>query len=356
MFYKYEIKNNGTEDILYLYLTMSYEFSKELGYNTNDSDMTRRTKNFIENKGINFNGSKVYLVIDDIIVKALDIGKDQPNIELLKDALYYSNDHYLVKLKLENGAMIEITLREFLLGTLSSIIVPNLEKETLKAICVLYRTYAFKEMQENGFISSTNQFMIYKPISYYKLSWITNYDDIVKNLNTIMDETDCIFVTYNHSYILPYIHYCNNGKTQANKSIHYLNEVLSLWDLASPYYINIKDYSYQDISKLLKTKITNKSIFKILNMDNHTLLSKFKIDDSIYIGEEFIKLLDLKSRDLNIIINRDYIRFISKGWGEFLGLSIFGSNEIARNGCNFANIIKYYFPNVTLNKYIKELS
>ena len=30
MIYRYEIKNNGAEDILYLYVTMTYEFSKEL--------------------------------------------------------------------------------------------------------------------------------------------------------------------------------------------------------------------------------------------------------------------------------------------------------------------------------------
>ena len=38
MFYRYEIKNNGKEEILYLYLTMSYEFSKELGLKADDKE------------------------------------------------------------------------------------------------------------------------------------------------------------------------------------------------------------------------------------------------------------------------------------------------------------------------------
>ena len=46
MFYNYEIKNNGFEDILYLYLSMKYEFSKELIGN-DFKDLSRRTKNFI---------------------------------------------------------------------------------------------------------------------------------------------------------------------------------------------------------------------------------------------------------------------------------------------------------------------
>ena len=71
MFYRYEIKNNGIENILYLYLTMNYEFSKELTNQSDDSELKRRTNNFIKNNGIQFDGKKVYLVIDGIIVKHL---------------------------------------------------------------------------------------------------------------------------------------------------------------------------------------------------------------------------------------------------------------------------------------------
>ena len=73
MHYNYEIRNNGYEEVLYLYLTMKYEFSKEL---TNSNDLGRRTKNFIQNNNIPFHGNKVYLIIDGIVVKILDLSKD----------------------------------------------------------------------------------------------------------------------------------------------------------------------------------------------------------------------------------------------------------------------------------------
>ena len=53
MFYRYEIKKVNDEDVLYLYLTMAYEFSKELGVEADDTDIKRRTKNFIKNNNIN---------------------------------------------------------------------------------------------------------------------------------------------------------------------------------------------------------------------------------------------------------------------------------------------------------------
>ena len=48
MFYRYEIRNNGKEDILYLYSTMNYEFSKELDNNT-ENNLEKSTENFIKN-------------------------------------------------------------------------------------------------------------------------------------------------------------------------------------------------------------------------------------------------------------------------------------------------------------------
>ena len=355
MFYKYEIKNNGIEDILYLYLTMSYEFSKELGLNSDDQELTRRTKNFIKNNGIQFQGNKVYLVIDGIVVKTLDVQEEKQEVEVLRENLYYSNDYYFVTVELENNALVEISLKDYLLGSLATMMIPELELETLKALAILFRTYAFKEMNENKKIPAINDYVIYKPISYYKLSWIQNYDDIVQKLQTAIVDTDCLFLTYNHYYILPFIHFSNHGKTLTSDSYPYLSSVASLWDLASPYYIGIQDYSYLDFSKIMKTTVTSNTNIEILDVDDHHLVKKIQIGNVVFTGDELRNLLNLRSKNISIIVNKNFIRFIIKGWGNFLGLSIFGANELAKNDCAYANILKYYFPKVTLNKYIKEL-
>ena len=90
MFYRYEIRNNGKEDILYLYLNMKEEYSKELGRNATNEELSRRTKNFIRNNNINFIGNKVFLIVDGIIVKTLDIS-NVPNIIERKRILLFSN-------------------------------------------------------------------------------------------------------------------------------------------------------------------------------------------------------------------------------------------------------------------------
>lgn len=356
MFYKYEIKSNGNEDVLYLYLSINYEFSRELVLSSKDDDLARRARNFIRNNNINYSGKKVYLVIDGIVVKTLDISLKSNPIEILKDSLYYSNDHFLVTLKFQDGAIIELPLGEYLLGVLATNTVLGLDIEVIKAICILYRTYAFNKMNTDKYIEVFNNYALYRPIAYYKLFWAEQYEDNINLLNKAIKDTDCLFVTYLNNYILPFIHYSNTGRTFYHKEYEYLSSVKSLWDLGSPYYIEVKSWKYDLLSKILGFGVSKDSVYKIIDVDSRNYVKRLSIDDYVFSGEEFKNILGLKSMNINIIVNNEELKIISKGYGNGYGLSLYGANEMALNGCNFANIIKYYFPKVTINKYIKELS
>ena len=345
MLYNYEIRNNGKEDILYLYLSMKYEFSKELIHN-NDNDISRRTKNFISNNNIKFNGTKVFLIVDGIVVKTININSEKVNSN---NSLIFSSNNFTVNICFDDSSLCEITLREYLLSMLLSKYLDNIDDEVFKAITILYNTYAYRMMKENNFIYSNNLFSIYKPSSYYR-DYISNYDYVINRLNNIISEVDCIFLKYNNYYILPFIHYSNSGKTLNHKKYPYLSSKKSLWDLTSPYYIESRDYSYNDINKLLKTNINYKSNITMYNDINKNILW----DKVLLSSEEVKKILNLKSTDMYIIMYKKFIRIITKGWGNSLGLSIFGANEIAKDGVNYYNILKYYFPKVDIYKYINK--
>ena len=112
MFYRYEIINNGKEDILYLYLDMKYEFSKELIGN-DFNDLSRRTKNFINTNNINFKGKKVFLIVDGIVVKTVDISNITGNPYKINS---YDVDNFNVNIEMENHHFSEMCLRDYLLN------------------------------------------------------------------------------------------------------------------------------------------------------------------------------------------------------------------------------------------------
>ena len=97
---------------------------------------------------------------------------------------------------------------------------------------------------------------------------------------------------YNQYYILPFIHYSNYGKTLDDEKYPYLTSVSSTWDMASPNYVNIRDYNFLNISKILRSNIGEESNIEAIDVDSNGLINKLRIDDSIYIGKDIVKLLN----------------------------------------------------------------
>ena len=159
-----------------------------------------------------------------------------------------------------------------------------------------------------------------------------------------------MFLSYNNQFILPFIHYSNSGKTLSNPKYPYLSSVSSIWDILSKDFITVKEYTYSKFNDLLNINISNKSNFTFINQNN---TKKLKIDNKIFSLEELKNLLNLNSCEFNFIINKDIIKVITKGQGNFLGLSLYGGNEIAKNGSKYNSILKYYFPKAKLLRYIK---
>lgn len=350
MIYRYEIKNNGVEDILYLYVTMTYEFSKELDGNENKK-LQSKCETFIKNNSIPFQGKKVYLVIDGIIVRTLNLQKEATT-DTEKTETDFSNENFHVMIRFENNHKMEIKLKDYLLGVIATNSMKDLELTTLKSLCLLYRTYAYKQMKEKKYIDAVNEYQIYKPISYYKVAWINNYNYYYNKILKAIEDTDKEFITYHNTYINPFIHISNNGYTDNLKEFPYLEKRSSLWDYASPYYLEIKDFTNDELEKILQVNEKDLKDTKITEVSESNYIKKIKVGKKEYTGKEMKEKLNLKSTDITIIINPTYVRFITKGWGNNLGISQFGANEIAKAGCSYTSIIKYYFPSVTIKKYI----
>lgn len=73
MFQDYEIKRIGYDEVIYLYLDLKYEMGIDFNNEESALSLTNRCYNFIKNNHINYHGNKIYLVIDGLIIKALDL-------------------------------------------------------------------------------------------------------------------------------------------------------------------------------------------------------------------------------------------------------------------------------------------
>ena len=345
MFYNYEIKNGS----LFLYLTMKYEYSNEFSIH-NDIDLSRRTKNFIKNNHIPYRGNHIYLVVDGVVVKCLNL--KNVNYDDISLSSRYDCDSFMINIRLQSGAFCEVTLREYLQNVLCSFYSYNIEDEVLKAIGVLYNTYAYKTMNENKYIDENDIFVRFNYSDYYK-DLIPNYEKYLLKINSVITNINCTYLAYKNNYILPFLHFSNCGKTLSNKHYQYLSSVDSIWDLLSPNFITYKDYTYKQLEDIFNINFDKNTTFKTYKKNNNFFIS---IDKHLFTLEEIEKKLSFCSSKYYFLFYNDFLRIINIGNGHFYGISLFGSNEMAKNGIKYYNILKYYFPKCNLCQHNKKLS
>lgn len=366
MFYRHVKLNVNGEEVLYLYLTNAYEFGQDLR-NTkkeeSNTNISNRILNYLKNRAITFNGNKIYLVVDDIIVGSLTL-KDIPQYEeIIKD--YVPSYQKLKKGKKQDTAMIVLEkedkslqtmpLRDYLLGVLSSTILPTFPMESLKAQAIICRTYALKKMMEEHKIKGKNAFQIYHSMGYYKLLWGKDYSDYVERLTQAIDETKGQFLCYQDKLIEPVYHTVSNGRTEASDETEkhpFLSSVASIWDLDCPIFMKTYEKTLEEVASRLNVSKDEVKEITILELTNTNRVKKVQVGSKTFTGKELMFLLGLPSTDISFVLNDEKIKFITRGIGDGVGLSQYGASGMAKSGFHYIQILFHYFPNTSIRRFV----
>ena len=70
----------------------------------------------------------------------------------------------------------------------------------------------------------------------------------------------------------------------------------------------------------------------------------------MYSGREFREILGLRSADFKIKISNNKVIITTFGYGHGVGMSQYGANELAKQGKNYDDILKYYYQNVKITE------
>lgn len=230
MFYNYQILNVNNEEVLYLYVNSMFEFSSELGKSKKKENILNKVNDYIHIMDINFNGKKVMLVVNGLIIASLvltptvlakntnnneilykeiiDIDKDD-NIDIIdinsniknyieKDIT--NNNGYIisnfVKMKDKNGKTTYVDLNNYLTNKLSKMIPPTYEEEAIKAAAVITRTETFRDLYENNYLDEESFISTFK----LKKMWNKNYKYYFNKLNSAVIDTSYEYLTFNNYF------------------------------------------------------------------------------------------------------------------------------------------------------------
>lgn len=231
MFYNYKILEVNNEEVLYLYVNSMYEFSKELDHLNKQKSIFNKVKEYIKDMDIKFNGKKVMLVVNGLIIGSLmlitsdfsnikdndyisyketmDIDKND-NVDVIdidtdiknfvKNEIATDNDGYIisnfVKMKNKEGKTTYVDLNNYITHELSKIIPPTYEKEAIKSAAIITRTEVFRELYENNYLVDDN----YRDINSLQKLWKKDFYSHFNKLKEAVEETSYQYLSVNHYY------------------------------------------------------------------------------------------------------------------------------------------------------------
>ena len=198
MFFKWLVSSINNEQALFLYLQNDYEFAKELFDKSNSMKMQEIIKDYINRNNIIYNGNKVYIVSNGLIIGYAVI--NNPNN--LKVKSYVDLDKVfderieLIDIadkkeeqKVQSKSIEEIEKR-YILQNYNT----NLEKETIKVILTILHSNLILELKKNGRIKDINL--------YYK----TTYNDenipleYINRINSVISEIQQTLILTNNKH------------------------------------------------------------------------------------------------------------------------------------------------------------
>lgn len=281
-----------------------------------------------------------------------------------------SNDYSVFKiLDSTTNEVMEISARDYVIGSVCAEIPAIFEAETIKAQAVISYTYAIrlKDIQKDtpntglhgaDFSNDSTKYQAYFTNEQIKEYYGSNYDEYYKKISTAVDEVLDNVIVYNGELIVPVFHSISSGKTEDAKTI---------WGYSVPYLVSVDSSNdinasdFQDTKIFTPTDIKSKfsavypditfssdctSWITIQSTSEVGTVTSVAVGSISISGQEFRNVLGLRSSNFDVSYNGDTFTVITKGYGHGVGLSQYGANQLALEGYSYIDILKHYYKGV----------
>lgn len=263
-----------------------------------------------------------------------------------------SKDNTIYVSALVNNKKTDLSLEDYIVGVVSCEMPASFDIEALKAMSVAARTYALYKSERNKTFKTTTDDQCYIDESVMKEKWKNNFDKYYNKINNAVNDTKGEYMTYNDKTIIAFYFSISNGKTENvenvfSQKLDYLVSVDSSWDKRNN--SNEKDIKMKVSDFLKKLNINDNKIKNIkIDRSNTNRINNIKINNKNYKGTKFRSLLNLKSTDIEIKYDNDYVYIHTVGYGHGVGMSQYGANYMAQDGYKYDDILKHYYKGVKI--------
>ena len=270
----------------------------------------------------------------------------------------------------------EVALDDYLCNAISAEMPVSYDIEALKAQAIVSRTYTLYQIVNGGgkhgkVADICDNFGCCQ-------AWISKEDRLAKwkesdrnsnweKITKAVGSTSGKVITYDNKLIDAFFHSNSGGKTEnvadvwGGSNFPYLQSVETSGESDyKDYSSNVSILKKDLLSKLkkehndVKIDFNKKDEIKILDYTEGGRVKTVKFGNIEIAGTEVRKILELRSTNFTIKIDKDNVIFDVVGYGHGVGMSQTGANSMAKSGKNCEDIIKHFYTDVEI-KYLNEL-
>jgi len=266
----------------------------------------------------------------------------------------------IVRVKKENGEIIEVPFEEYTLGVLAGEMPVSFELEALKAQAVAARSYVLKKMEqnknENYDILDTVMNQVYVSDENLKEKLKDKYEENINKLKRAIKETTGEYLTYNDEIVEAFFFSTSTGKTENSEDVFvqalpYLRSVDSNWDSkVSPVFNETINMSLEEFYQKLNLNYNDSLNIEITETTSTGRIKKIKINNKEFSGNEISNSLNLRSTFFDIKQIDDSIYITTTGYGHGVGMSQYGAHGMAKEGYTYDQILKHYYQGIEISK------
>lgn len=249
------------------------------------------------------------------------------------------------------------------------------EAECLKAQIIIARTNLWKSYQkaleeenqtnENADWSISNSGLESYTEEELKKIWGTSYESNMEKLRQAVTETKGEILTYEDLPIQAAYHYAANCKTRNASEVPgqedciWLQSVDSEDDMLADGFLNVSYMEKQDFVNALAPIFQDEVLdvgqmpgaLELSKRDSAGYVTEVTYGTTVANGEAVRQALHLNSACFYLSELDGKIRIVTKGIGHGLGLSQYGTNELAKQGKNCREILTYYYTGVSIKSW-----
>ncbi|MBO4493270.1 MAG: stage II sporulation protein D [Ruminococcus sp.] len=284
----------------------------------------------------------------------------------------FSSEPYRV-LDTISGEVIDVPIREYVIGAVCAEMPASFGEEALKAQAVAAHTYAERrrlserisptaELRGADFSNDTAVYQGFFTKERAKECFGEKFDENYEKISAATDEVLPYIITHDEAPIIAAFHSMSPGFTESAENVwgapvDYLVEVDSRYDLTAPHFREKKDYSREDLRTALGSAFPGivlgddiKKWIEVLNVSDSGTVLTASVGDMTVTGGELRDALGLRSASFEYSADSSGAAITTKGFGHGVGMSQYGANAMASEGKNWREILEHYYPGCNISK------